>query len=485
MGSFRLFAWTGLMVIAAAALLYNFPKLSPGMFDWAEPGNVAASLVEGRGFSDPFDGGTGATAWVSPLPVWVEAAVFLVLGVKTAASAKALLVLTVLGLASANALLVSAVAPFGSVLRGAASAAFVAYCAVLPGGPLHVLSEAWLDILLSAALLWAALRSVHAPTWRSSVALVAVSFLAPLENAGLAAACAFVVLALAWSRRTKPRGLALPAMAALAALVAVAAWTTRNALVLGRFVPLKSNSWFELHLANVDSADGLPRMENVLRRLPYFDLQEFNRYSALGEMKYVDSFRDPAKRALSADPLHFAGNVARRLGAALVFCRREGGGESTSFPFGPVDLARLSAAGEVIAMGPGGALWTRIDTPPAVERENFRHLGLRDGDAIWLDWLGRRLAFDSEFRSPRAIALGFLTAGVPVMAFLLSAILLGGRALPPAAWAAALAAGMLLPYVLVNHNERHQLPLIAMQAVMIGACAQAAASRVQNRPSPS
>jgi hypothetical protein len=56
-------------VIAAAALARNLPRLAPGMFDWAEPGNVAAALAEGRGFSDPFDGKTGATAWVSPLPV--------------------------------------------------------------------------------------------------------------------------------------------------------------------------------------------------------------------------------------------------------------------------------------------------------------------------------------------------------------------------------------------------------------------------------
>src|SRR5271157_2409628 len=105
MRRFRHLALSGLLVIAAAALWRNHPGLAPGMLDWAEPGNVAAALAQGRGFSDPFDGGTGATAWVSPLPAWVEALVFLTLGVKTAASAKALLVLAVLGLALANALL--------------------------------------------------------------------------------------------------------------------------------------------------------------------------------------------------------------------------------------------------------------------------------------------------------------------------------------------------------------------------------------------
>ena len=98
-------------------------------------------------------------------------------------------------------------------------------------------------------------------------------------------------------------------------------------------MPLKSNFWFELHLANVDSANGLPRMETVLRRLPYFDIAEFDRYASLGEAAYVDSFRAPALAALRAAPLHFAGNVLRRAADAAVFCRREGGGQFTRFPF--------------------------------------------------------------------------------------------------------------------------------------------------------
>jgi hypothetical protein len=455
------------------------------MFDWAEPGNVAAALAQGRGFSDPFDGGTGATAWVSPLPAWVEAAVFVALGVKTAASATAMLVLTVLGLGAANALLLAALGPYGAWFRGAASAAFLAFCALLPGGPLEVLSEAWLDMLLSVALLWAALGMAHAPGRRSAAALVAVSLLAPLENAGLAVSAGIVLLALAWRYRREARRLAVPLVAAAAAAAAVGAWSARNAAVLGRLVPLKSNFWFELHLANVDSADGLPRMETVLRRLPFFDVAEFNRYSHLGEIAYVESFRQPALDAIRRDPLHFAGNVMRRIGAAAVFCRREGGGRATDFHFSQDDQARLSASGELIAMGKTGGLWTRIDAPPAAERGTLHRIGLRDEAGIWQDWLEKRLAYDAQFRGAGGVALGFLTAGVPVVALLLSALLRGGRMAPPAAWAAAVAFGMLLPFVLVNHNERHQLPLVAMQAVAIGAFVQAAAGLPGRRPPPS
>jgi hypothetical protein len=478
MRQFRLLAWTGLSVIAAAALAHNLPKLAPGMFDWAEPGNVAAALVQGRGFSDPFDGGTGATAWVSPLPVWVEAAVFLVFGVKTAASAAAMLVLVVLGLGGANALLLRALAPFGAWMGAAASAAFLAACALLPGGPLTVLSEAWLDVLLSAALLWAVLEASRPDRRAPSFALVAVAFLAPLENAGLAVAAVLCALALAWHARHEARRLALPCAAAAAAVIAVAGWSARNALVLGRLVPLKSNSWFELNLANVDSADGLPRMETVLRQLPYFDVAQFKLYSDLGEMRYVDTFRKPALDALRADPVHFAGNVMRRLGIAAAFAKRDGGGAATNFRFKPGDAARLSASGELITMGAAGALWTRIDAPAGEELAKLRRLGLADEQGVMGDWADKRLAFDAQFRSPAGIALGFLTAGFPVAALLCAALLGGGRLAPAGAWATLVAFGMLLPYVLVNHNERHQASIVAMQAVAVGVCAQAVADRL-------
>ena len=264
-------------------------------------------------------------------------------------------------------------------------------------------------------------------------------------------------------------------------MISTGAWTARNALALGRFVPLKSNFWFELHLANVDSRDGLPRMEEVLRRLPFFDTGEFNRYKEMGEIRYVESFRAPALAAIRRDPLHFAANIVRRMRVAAVFTPREGGGQPTQAPFGAADQALLVNSGELITFGPSGGLWTRMDAPIPFEFHKLHALGLKDPEGVWRDWSEKRLAYDAQFRSPAGTALGYLTAGVPVLALLLSAVLLGGRLAPPAAWAATIATAMLLPFVIVNHNERHQLPIVAKQAVAIGAFAQAAADRLGRR----
>ncbi|HEY1763711.1 MAG TPA: hypothetical protein VGF85_02230 [Opitutaceae bacterium] len=482
MGRFPILTLAGLLVLAIAAVLRNAPSLAPGMYNWAEPGNVAAALAQGRDFSDPFDGGTGPTAWVSPLPAWVEAAVFLAFGVKSAASAGALLVLAVLGLGWANALLVCALAPFGAWARIAASAAFLAACTLIPSGPLEVLSEAWLDILISAALLWSALEAARSPAGRGRFALLAVAVAAPLDNAGLAVAAGLVVVGLAWSRRSVAGAFRLPLAATALAAATVGAWTARNFAVFHRIVPLKSNAWFELHLANVDSDDGLPRMATVLRKLPYFDLSEFERYARLGEIAYVESFKAPTLAALRAAPGHFLGNILRRAGDALVFCRREGGGAFTRMHFRQDDAVRLVAAGDLILLGQSGSgLWARIDADPAEMSARLHAMHLVDEGAVWRDWAEKRLAFDAAYRGPAAIATGFLTAGIPVAALLAGALLAGGRLPAPAAWAALIGFGMLLPFVLVNHNERHQLPLVGMQAVAIGALVPAFAGRRSRR----
>lgn len=481
----RVHALAGLLVLALAALGLNLPRLAPGAFNWAEPGNVAAALAEGRGFSDPFAGGTGATAWVPPLPVWIDAAVFSLAGVKTPAAAKILLGLAVLGLAATHALLLLTLAPGGGGLRGVASGLFLAGAIALPNGPLVVKSEAWLNLFLGVALLAAALAHRRQPGRRATLALVAVAILAPLANAGLALATAVVLLALAWCDGRSRSWHAAPYVAALAATLALGAWTARNAVALGRIVPLKSNFWFELHLTNVAAPDGIARGEVVLREMPFFSTAAFERYARLGEIAYVESFRAPALAALKADPAHFAANVMRRASRALVYCFVDEGNAPTRAAFSPADTLKLIQAGELLPLGGTGRwLWTRLETPPAIAQARFAALGLADFRTVWRDWAEKRLAYDAERLSVARVSVGFMTAGAPVLALLAAALAGGGRLSREAAWTTLIAAALLAPFVLVNHNPRQQFTLLVLQAVLFGACAQAWIDRRRARAMP-
>ena len=478
-------ALLGFAVLAAAALGQHLPQLAPGAHNWAEIGNIAAALVEGRGFSDPFGGGTGATAWAPPLPVWLDAAVFLVAGIKTPAAAALCVVLTVLFLTGAHTFLVAALTHLGPWARHTASTAFLALVILLPDNPLVVRSEAALDLFLAGALLWGILAHIRTPGRTATAGGVAVAVLAPLAHAGLALATAVTLTILFFRDARAHRCPVAPMLAGAAAVIALGAWTVRNTVALGRFIPLKSNGWFEIYLTNVASPNGLLRSGTAFRELPYFNQAQFERYAALGEAPFVATYREPTLAALRADPAHFLGNISRRAANAFLFCSREDGGCHTRATFSPADTNRLARAGELMVFGPGSASWLRLDGPPAEAHARLRALQLGDFPGVWADWAARRETYYTIHTGWRGLLAGFIIAGAPMLALLATALATRGHLPPAVVWSALLAFAMLLPFVLITHSNRHQLPLVLFHAVWFGACVQTWVDRRRSGPLPS
>src|SRR5438309_1066967 len=75
--------------LAVVGLLYP-ERLNPDRDHWrfaGETGRIAQSIVEGRGFSSPFQGSTGPTAIMPPFYPSLLAGVFRLFGIYTKASA--------------------------------------------------------------------------------------------------------------------------------------------------------------------------------------------------------------------------------------------------------------------------------------------------------------------------------------------------------------------------------------------------------------
>src|SRR3954471_6987640 len=93
----RSFLWLLLLSfalqIAAIGLLHQY-RVRPGNdnfeFGW-EMGRVARSIAQGHGFSSPYEGNTGPSAWEPPIYPYLMAGVFKVFGIYTRTSAWVLL----------------------------------------------------------------------------------------------------------------------------------------------------------------------------------------------------------------------------------------------------------------------------------------------------------------------------------------------------------------------------------------------------------
>ena len=123
-----------------------------------ETGSIGSSLVKGKGFSSPFGGDTGPTAWLTPVYPLLVAVVFRVFGIFTNASFFALVFL--------NSLFSSAVciAIFyaGKRIGGLGVAAGAAWLwALFPNAIMVPFEWVWdtsLSALLGATILWATLE---------------------------------------------------------------------------------------------------------------------------------------------------------------------------------------------------------------------------------------------------------------------------------------------------------------------------------------
>jgi hypothetical protein len=109
----------------------------------------------------------------------------------------------------------------------------------------------------------------------------------------------------------------LLAVAVVALLLAP--WIVRNAVVFGRFIPVKSNLFFELSQSQFDTPDGVLVGPMVLLQPASESTGTALReeYAAKGEMAFVDEHKERFLAAVRADPREYLRRVAHRFSAAV------------------------------------------------------------------------------------------------------------------------------------------------------------------------
>lgn len=396
----------GLFVVATLA--YQFTHQAYQAQFAYEYGNIAASIVAGYGFSDLF--GTGdnlPTAWMPPFYPYLMALVFSLAGTKSVASLWVLLLLR----CAALAFVASRIYHLGNgrrqslVLLGS----FYAYVCFFPYTFFGELHDEWLMMGLLVLLVDGFCRHVsgRGPVWYLLGLFVLCAGTGPiLLFALLGMAGVLAVLQLPFlARRARIRA-NLPQLALLlaVALAVPAAWGWHNQQRLGKFVPLKSNMWLEFYMSNIMSGDGLLRAEYLDQVHPWANLEARQKYLAQGEVAFLDSFG----RASSAE-------LALASYPEKVFWR----------------------AANVYVYTQGGSLNKQVGGPTpfwASARDVGRSLlgAVVPLASILFLWWRRRL-------------------GYPLLTLATSTYVL-----------------FSLPYILISHYERYQMPLVGLQAIMVG-----------------
>jgi 4-amino-4-deoxy-L-arabinose transferase-like glycosyltransferase len=294
--------------LAMAAIEHSY-RISP-IFDHFgfgyETGRVARSLAEGAGFSSPFQGQTGPTAWLAPLYPALAAVIFKVFGVYTQASAWALLAFN----SACSALTCWTIYAIGCEMAGARVARWAGWLwALLPHAMYWSTLWIWetsLSALLLTVALLLALRLEREPTMRRWTWFGITWGAIALTNPSCLVLLPFFGLWAVW--RQGRRSMLGAATSAAIFLLMLVPWTVRNYEVFHRFIPIRSNFGVEFWLGNSDFSEGL-----WMQWLhPSTNENEMAKYTRMGELNYVQSKQRETVDFVRRRPARFLELCARR-----------------------------------------------------------------------------------------------------------------------------------------------------------------------------
>lgn len=277
----------------------------------AEYFSIARAIADGRGFSDPFGADTGPTAWMPPVLCWIEAGLLTYYDHDLDSVMNAIILLQILALFLAVWVV-------------------LIYCGQSP--------RWWVSLVIITQLMLHFKYAFQNTHDCGLLMLVVDGLLAGLawgrvfsSNArailwggygGLAVLCSpvvgfcWVALSFLFARGHYRRfALALVTMA-----LVLTPWTIRNYQVFGKFIPVKSNLFYELYQSQCLQETGVLQA-TTFGSHPWGKNNKASRdYRRKGEMEFLQEKKELFLEALEKDPMDFVERVGERfLAVTLIY----------------------------------------------------------------------------------------------------------------------------------------------------------------------
>jgi hypothetical protein len=299
----------GVALLGRLFVLWSILTTHPHNWIFSHPwemGLLANSLLHGQGYSSPFGGWTGPTAFIAPGYPTLIAAIFWVFGTYTLASAIAIMMMHIAVSLFTIWLIMHVATEMLDSRTATIAGAFWAVSLPL----LFIPSIFWESSLSECAVIGMvalALRYQHSPTRAHWIVLGASCGIIALINPALVFSLLAIMGWLAWQTRRVSRS--APLLGLLALLLVFSPWPIRNAYRFHAFIPLRSTVGFELWMGNRPGANG--RLDESL--FPMFNQQELSSYLSKGEVAYTRGKSDQALAYIRQYPGLFLNVSARRV----------------------------------------------------------------------------------------------------------------------------------------------------------------------------
>jgi hypothetical protein len=303
-----LFVIFGIALLGRLMAVWNSLTTHPWNWLYSHPwemGLLANSLLHGQGYSSPFGGSTGPTAFIAPGYPTLIATIFWIFGIYSHAS-----VFVILGMQ----IFVNLITIW--LIMHVARELFDTRAAVLAGAfwavslPLWWIPAIFWETSFSACsvigMIALAIRIRRMPTTGAWTLFGSWCAIVALINPALLPSLLAIMGWLAYQTwRVSHKA---PVIGLLTLMLLFSAWPIRNAVRFHAFIPLRSTVGFELWMGNRPGSTG--RLDESV--FPMFNKQELASYLSKGEVAYTRDKSMEAKDYIRAHPAIFLKLSARR-----------------------------------------------------------------------------------------------------------------------------------------------------------------------------
>src|SRR5262247_697879 len=213
------------------------PERDNFSFGW-ETGRIARSVALGEGFSSPLHAPTGPTAWMTPVYVYLVAAVFKVFGVYTLKSAVVTLTLnSIFSALTCLTVFLIAHKSFGRVIAIRAGWVWALFPYAIDFAARRVWGDC-LNTLLFSLFFLAAMRLEDMTSRRAWLGFGLLAGITVLACPPIFLVALLLIARICYRNRQRGKSWAVPAgLAALMMLLVVSPWFVRNYRTFDRFIP--------------------------------------------------------------------------------------------------------------------------------------------------------------------------------------------------------------------------------------------------------
>jgi hypothetical protein len=444
-----------------------------------EYGNVAYNLVSGKGYSNPLPpGDTGPTAWIPPILVFIISGGFLLFGKSVGAfvflSFIKFITYTVIFYFLIKTLRLVNVKLNYIILLSI----FLLYILFSPRDNFESIHDFWLPQLLVILFLYYSIKVYHFGS-ENQVGLYIVVFLSPLINPSYA--LAFMVMLgiiaflipiskglLAKNKHDLP-GIIKKSFVTILTfcfvfIFSISIWSARNYMVFNKFIPIKSNMWFEFYLTNIVDSDGKLSQSALYKAHPIYNESLRKEMLEQGEITWLEKYNGLSHEYLKNNFGNYLSKIKNRMILAYVFTETDRDNiRSENFPkFTEADQQTLIENKFIIAQD-----WTTGFYEDEKMREELNNLGLQDKENVFIDWKASKKTFyKNKFAIPD-LTRGLFMGIIPTLCMILLLVFRETRKNAIVLTSIVLYIIYTVPYILISHQIRYQRPLFILQVILL------------------